>query len=351
MMLKKSLLIACILSFIGLFAWETYWRSKPDYYKACLEDDRYLWANERAKVEKATKEDIVIIGSSRTGFDFNTHVWEEQQGIKPINLSTDGKPPGPFLEDIVNTTSFNGTIIVGVTPLMWFGSKENQRWSDAKKWADHYHKETYAQKIGYILSKPLQRNLVMLTSSELQFFNDLDLKSLINRIYIKGRPDTRFKLPNFSYHDEDRNLMMFPSMVENPEFAKKVTDVWNEFLPFIPDYEVVKDEIPKIIDNYLTVIDKFKSRGGKIIFIRHKAEDNWNIHSQRLLPRDKVWDKFVEKVNCPAYHFKDYEFMSKYTLPDWSHMYVTDAKKYTKDMVNQLITDGHLIKHQPIKTN
>ncbi|GAA4955169.1 hypothetical protein GCM10023314_31110 [Algibacter agarivorans] len=54
-------------------------------------------------------------------------------------------------------------------------------------------------------------------------------------------------------------------------------------------------------------------------------------------------------MNCPGYHFEDYEFMSKYTLPEWSHMNAEDAKTYTKDMVNKLISDGHLIKYQPTK--
>ena len=342
MELKKTLIIATTISIVSLGLWEFYWRSKPNYYKACLEDDRYLWAEQRAKIKFASNEDVVIIGSSRTGFDFNTHVWEDVQGIKPINLSTDGKPPGPFLEDIVYNTSFNGTLIIGITPLMWFSSKENGRWQDAKKWVDHYHNQTYAQKLGYWLSKPLQRNLVMLTSSELEFYNDLDLKSLINRLSIKGRVEDELMLHNFSYHDEDRNLIMFSSMVTNPEFAKKITDVWNGFLPFFPDYEKVKEGIPQIIENYKIVINDFKARGGKIIFIRHKAEDNWNIPSQRLLPKDKVWDKFIETVNCPSYHFEDYEFMSKYTLPDWSHMYIDDAKTYTKDIVNKLIEDNHI---------
>lgn len=352
MNLQKSLLIAIVLSILSLVAWEGYWRSKYEYYKASLEDDRYLWAKERAKVETATKEDVIIIGSSRTGFNFNTHIWEAVQGIKPINLSTDGKPPGPFLDDIVYNTSFNGTIIVGITSLMWFSSKDNPRWSDAKKWADHYHNQTYAQKLGYFISKPLQRNLVMLTSSELKFYNDLDLKSLINTVYIDidGRPDYRFKLPNFSSHDEDRNLIMFPIMTANPDFAKQIQEVWNQFLPYLPDFDVVKNEIPAIINNYLVVINDFKARGGNIIFIEHYAEDEWNKHSNRMLPRKEVWDRFVATANCLAYHFEDYEFMSKYTLPDWSHMNSEDAKSYTKDMVNQLIKDGHLTK-KLTKTN
>ena len=342
MALKKSLIISIVLSLIGLTAWELHWRSKPEYYKAVLEDDRYLWAKERAKVKTASDKDVILIGSSRTAFNFNTHVWEEVQGIKPINLSTDGKPPGPFLEDIVYKTSFNGTIVIGVAPLFWFDTPDNLWWQPAKQWIDHYHNQTYAQKLGYFLSKPLQRNLVMLTSSELQFYNDLILKSLINRISIPGRVEEDAMLYNFSYHDEDRNLMMFPIMITNPKYAKKITDVWDSFLPTIPDYDAIKDDIPEIFDYYLKVINIFKTRGGKIIFVHHKVEEPWNKVNKRFLPRVKVWDAFIEKVNCPSYHFEDYEFMSKYTLPDWSHMYVDDAKTYTRDMVNKMIKDSHL---------
>lgn len=345
MQLKQTLIIAFALSVISLTAWEFFWRSKPELYKASLEDDRYLWAEQRAKVETATDKDVILIGSSRTGFNFNTHVWEDVQGIKPINLSTDGKPPGPFLDDIVHNTYFNGTIIIGVTPLFWFDKADNTWWKGAQKWVDHYHDETYAQKFGYFLSKPLQRHLVMLTSSELKFYNDLDLKSLINRISIPGRIEEERMLYNFSYHDEDRNLMMFPIMVKDPGYAKKIQYVWEGFLPHIPGYEAIKDDMPEIFDYYLRVINIFKARGGKIIFVRHKAEEPWNKVTKRFLPRDKVWDKFIEIVNCPGYHFEDYEFMSKYTLPDWSHMYVDDAKIYTKDMVNKMIEDGYLTRY------
>jgi len=57
---------------------------------------------------------------------------------------------------------------------------------------------------------------------------------------------------------------------------------------------------------------------------------------------------FIGMVDCPSYHFEDYEFMSKYTLPDWSHMNSEDAISYTKDMVNKMIDDGYLIN---MKTN
>lgn len=87
MKLKLSLIVAIIVSIITLIAWESFWRSKADRYSAVIEDDRYLWAEQRAKVESATSEDVVIIGSSRTAFNFNTNIWQNAQGIKPINWS------------------------------------------------------------------------------------------------------------------------------------------------------------------------------------------------------------------------------------------------------------------------
>ena len=56
MQLKKSLTAAIILSIIGIIAWESYWRSEG--YYPTLSDEKALWAKERAKVEKASKNDV-----------------------------------------------------------------------------------------------------------------------------------------------------------------------------------------------------------------------------------------------------------------------------------------------------
>lgn len=345
MNLKKSLIIGILLSLTALVAWELHWMSKTDYYTAYLEDDRNLWAEHRAKVETATPNDIILLGASRTGYNFNTHVWEETQGVKPINLSANGKPFTPFFEDIVNNTDFNGTLVIGVVPIAIF---EKFRVKDAKQWVDHYYNRTYAQRLGFKLSKPLKRHLVMLSASESKSYNDLDLKSLINTIsFADDRINTNgFNLINIGYNDEDRNLIMFPRMTNNPFYQKEITDQWDKVIPTLPDYsDKVEKEASTIINELSTLINKFKAKGGVIIFIRHKAEEGWNKHAIRMMPRDKVWDKFIQTVNCPAYHFEDYEFMSKYYLPDWSHLNAEDAKSYTKDIVNQLIKDDHLTKH------
>lgn len=345
MNLKLSLLVTAVLSLTILGSWEAYWRTKPEYYKAYLEDSKYLWAKERAKVELTSSEGIILLGSSRSGYDFNTHAWKNAQGKMPINLAVNGQNPGPYFNDIVNNTSFNGTLIISITTVACFWPKE-ESWGVGEQWIDFYNNQTYAQKLGEFISKPLQRNLVML--SKAASYNDLDLKAFLNRIQLGNRiEDADIKLINFGYNDEDRNLYMFDRMTKDAKYRKEITDAWDRVLPTVPDYETIKEGIPGIINVYKTLAEKFKERGGSIIFIRHKCEDEWQKYSQRIFPDEEVWDKFVEAVDSPTYYFEDYEFMSKYNLPDWSHMTPTDANTYTKEMVNKLIEDKHLTK----KTN
>lgn len=139
--LKSSLIIALIASTIMLGAWEMYWRSKPDMYRVGIEDDRYFWSEHRARVEKAGQEDVIIIGSSRTGFNVMTHTWKEVQGVDPIKLARYNTPD----------------------------ARTGNNWS----------------------------------------------------------------LYKFGYLDEQRNIIMLDKMTEEPEFAKKIQDVWGSFLPVI----------------------------------------------------------------------------------------------------------------------
>ena len=105
MNLKKSVFIAVILfiTFIGF--WELYWRSQG--YKPNIEDDTALWAVQRGKVDHASSNDVVLFGSSRVLFDFQLDAWENETGIRPIQLATAGASPLPGFRDLVENTKFN----------------------------------------------------------------------------------------------------------------------------------------------------------------------------------------------------------------------------------------------------
>ena len=79
-------------------SWETYWRSQGNYPN--LDDNKDLWAVQRAKVDKALKDDVVFIGSSRVLFDIQLNKWEQETGKRPIQLALGSASPLPVLHDI-----------------------------------------------------------------------------------------------------------------------------------------------------------------------------------------------------------------------------------------------------------
>jgi len=103
MKLKQSFLTAIILSFVALASWEFYWRSQ-DYYPT-LNDEKALWAMHRSHVDGSSKDQLVILGSSRAYFDIQLKTWKQATGTAPIQLSSTGSSPLPTFHDIVNNLS------------------------------------------------------------------------------------------------------------------------------------------------------------------------------------------------------------------------------------------------------
>ena len=184
MNLKKSFLIALAISAIALTCWELYWRSQG--YYPTLNDDKALWSMHRANVETATGDDVVILGSSRAYFDIQLNEWEAATGKKPIQLASTGSSPLPTFNDIVNNTDFKGTVIVGVTPGLLFSTTypKAMPWERPQAKVNHYQDRTYAQRLNFLLSIPLQQNLAFMSADEEEWADDIDLKALLKRIKI-----------------------------------------------------------------------------------------------------------------------------------------------------------------------
>ena len=154
MKLKLTFTIALTLSILGLTAWESYWRSQG--YYPTLDDNKDLWAVQRAKVEKASNKDILLMGSSRVLFDIQLNEWEKETGKRPIQLASVGSTPLPIFSDVVNNTDFTGTVIVGVTSFLFFSTTYPLAppWDRAQTRADFQHDRTYAQRLNHQLAIP-----------------------------------------------------------------------------------------------------------------------------------------------------------------------------------------------------
>ena len=339
MNLKNSLIVGAVCSLIVLTGWEFYCRSQN--YIPGLEDDKALWAIQRAKLESATESDVVLIGSSRVLFDIQLDQWEEETGTRPIQLASAGATPLPAFHDIVNNTDFTGTVLVGVTSGLFFSTTfpGAPPWSRIQSRVDYYFDQTYAQKLNHKLSVPLENNLVFLTNDEEGWSDDLNLKSLMKRIKIGNRNnDAMPPFYRFQDIDKDRNVMMKERMIQDTTFANSVIDVWKFLFSALPP-----PDKKSTMEFFMKDLEKFKARGGKVILLRCPSSGGVRMGESKGIPRKEFWDDLVQKTGEPAYHFEDYEQLNQFFCPEWSHLSGPDAKVFTTELVKILMKDEVII--------
>lgn len=341
MNLKLSFLIALIASGLLLTSWEAHWRNQgiqPEY-----EDTKALWAVQRAKVESLGPDDVVLTGSSRVLFDVQVHVWEEQTGRQPIQLASAGSNPIPAFHDLVEHSDYIGTVVVGVTPGLFFASTDPKDfgWNRMQSRVEHYHDRTYAQRLNHWLDMPLQANLAFLRNDDEDWTDDLDMKSLLFGVRWGDRGGPFFPpFYRFQDIDLDRNVAMKDKTVKDTAFAGTIINAWKAFMSAggpPPDVEGTTAY-------FLADLEKFKARGGKVILVRCPSSAGLRHGEAEFLSRDKFWQYLVDKAQVPAYHFEDYPELNQYFCPEWSHLSHPDAQTFTKDLTQILIKDGVISK-------
>lgn len=336
MKLKLTLIVAIIITIITTIFWESYWRSQG--FTQTLDDNEALWSVQRERVENATSDNMLIMGSSRVLFDIQLNEWETQTGIRPIQLATVGSSPLPIFHDIVNNTKFNGTILVGATPGLFFSTTnpEAQPWAWPQAKVDYFHNRTYAQQLNHLLSIPLQKSLVFM--SDHQGVDGIKLKELINKIHVGNRVlDPMPPFHEFGEIEMDRNLKMKPITVTDTAYANSVIKVWQFFM------EGAKNGPPPDKDAtmafFLKDLNTFKARGGNVLLLRCPSSGSVRMGEKMGLPRTDFWDDLVKQAKVPAYHFEDYDQFKNLTCPEESHLSHKDARFFTTELAKIMIKD------------
>lgn len=332
----KSLLLAGFITLFILSGWELYCRSEG--FVATVEDNKELWAEARGRLRDNDPSQVVLTSASRGLFDFQLDEWEEVTGVRPLQLGAAGRGPAAIIEDIVERTEFNGTLVINITPGLFFVPPADSvfGWWRGKKWVDYYYKRTYAQKINHQLSYFLQPYFSFLTSDR---EGDPDLKSIVDRIQIPGRVKSGPPFPRFMYVDADRNTTMLNKVAVDTSFAAIIQRFWVHNTDSVNKLD---DSKPIIFDFYFSLINKFKDRGGKVIFTRNPSHGKVRDFERLRHPRKEYWDKFIAQSGCPGYHFDDYSELSHFFTPEWSHLSSPDAKIYTKEILKIMMKDGVL---------
>lgn len=336
MELKKTLIIAILLSIIGLGLWEVYWRSQGYYPN--LDDNKELWTVQRAKVNQLSSTDVVLTGSSRALFDIQLNEWEAETGKRPLQLASAGSSPLPIFHDLVENTGYTGTIIVGVTPGLFFSTTYPLAlpWDWPQTRVNHFNNRTYAQRLNHQISLPLQKSFVFLSANEMDWTDNIDLKSLLKTIHIGDRVIDPMP-PFYNFYDtlEDRNTTMTLRTAIDTTFANTIKKVWRFYGSTSPP-----PDKESTMAFFLKDAEKFKAKGGNLILMRCPSSGGARAGENHALPRKDFWDDLVKQAKVKSYHFEDYEQFKTFNCPEWSHLSKEDAKYFTSELAKIMISDG-----------
>jgi len=197
---------------------------------------------------------------------------------------------------------------------------------------------TYAQRANHYLSLPLERTFSFLNASEEEWSDDIDLKTLVKNIKIGNRgPKERPPFNNFGFVDDDRNVTMFEKTKTDTAFANGIIKIWLLGIERRPT-----PVVDSVILYYQPLIEKFKKRGGNVIFLRNPSNGKLRKEEEETYCRTDCWNQLILQTGLEGYHFEDYAQLNQFTCPEESHLYSPDARIYTKELVEILIKDGVL---------
>lgn len=310
-------------------AWEVYWRGKaliPGDFK----NTAGLWTQQR---RKAKDDATVIIGSSRVLFDIDLDIWEELAGIRPVQLALEGTSPRIFLKDLADDEEFHGTVIVGVTTVLFFTEEGGLR----AEVLDYAKDESPSQKLGHLLSLPLERTFAFF-EEQTRPKRQMQIAPFPLREGMKPRFDPR----KLEIMGVDRNAEMWSRVVTDERYQKEAQGQWllafEAFAPppgpdGAPPPPMPDEAINAVISSVNADIEKIRARGGDVVFVRAPYTGPFADVEDNGFPRERFWDPLLEQTNSAGVTFHDHTELQGLTLPEWSHLSPEDAKKYTRALV------------------
>ena len=327
--LAKSALLMLIIVIVSVVSWEIHLRNKG--FETTYYDDPALWAHNRKMVYEPIDKATVFIGSSRIKFDLDITTWESITGDHAIQLACVGSTPVPVLENLANDENFKGKLVVDVVEGLFFSPTGADR--RPKENIKYYKEETPAQKASFHINHLLESKIVFLDKewnslgAQLEELPITDRKGVQN---FKGFPS------DFGRVKFTRQEFMTDKMAGDTSIQNIVKNIWYMFGQANKEPPITG----KTLDSMFAVVkkytDKIKARGGTVIFVRPPSSGGYLMAEKKNFPREKYWNQLLINTGCEGIHYEDYPLMANFICPENSHLSLTQAVSFTKELVRIL---------------
>jgi len=318
-------------------AWEFYCRSIG--YGPTLNDGEDLWTSARRRVKP---DSIVVIGDSRGWFDLDLDELQKGLGKRPVQLAMGGGCAYPVLADLANDENFHGTIICSVVPRLFVAPPGTPPMERAEKAVRRSHTQTPAQRVSQYLAMPLEEHVAFLKQQE------LTLDDLVKRLPIPNRPYALVSPripPYFGTLDRERRARMIEGCAQPGKLQTTIQQIWLPlFTPPPPPTYIPKEEFAKRMGQAIeqrfhdvaAAVQKLRSRGGKIVFVRLPHSGGLKALEDRETPRAAVWDRVIKDTAAPGIYYEDFPELAGFNCPEWSHLSAGDSVEFSKRLIPHL---------------
>ena len=321
--------LAMFLLLMG--AWEWHWRAFG--VEPSIANTDALWATQRRRIDHGEGSGaIVLIGSSRMLFDLQLPVWQKLSGKRPIQLAMEGTSPMFALEDLADDPNFrNGRLLVGVAPDLFFSG-----FAFRGGVLKYTRKQSPSQRVGQWLSMHFVEPFLA--------FDDPDyaLPTVLERQdWWPARPGMRAAKPVRKLMvvvDEDRASHIWDKLEKDPAYAALAQSIWAQHFTLLRDMpaQALQKTTDEQIRRASIAVAKLRRRNVQVIFVRTPSAGGYLAFEDELFPRAKTWDVLLAKTGAPGVHFQDHPELERFWLPEWSHLAVRDAVRFT-DALYQII--------------
>jgi hypothetical protein len=336
--LKKASILTITIVIAFVIAYELYWRNRG--FIPAFNDDKVLWAAQRKKIYQSREAATIFIGSSRSRFDIDIPTWELLTGEDAVQLAFGGTSPRPILHNLARDEQFKGKVVVDIAEQIFF-FVDSIRAERAAQEAIGYHEgETPAQSVSAAINFFLESNLVLLEEGK------FGLTALLGEIEVKNRPGifVRPSFPKeFSMLTFERQSKFTPMFLASPALQQVQLEARAKGLANVKIKRVEGKQLEVFLKEIKKSIDKIRSRGGEIIFIRQPSDGASLEREKALCPREEYWDRLLEFTQTKGYYFSDYKELTQFKCVDQSHLSPDDAKAYTRELISIIKRDGEFL--------
>ena len=338
--LLKAGILTLVLVTTTVISWELYLRYHG--FETYYYDDPALWAHNRDMIDEPAGQATVFIGSSRIKFDLDIDTWQSITGDHAIQLACVGSTPVPILENLGNDENFKGKLIVDVTEILFFSTAPGNARRPVEN-LKYVKDRTPAQRASFHINHLLESQFVFLDKEW------HSLNAQLEDLYIPDRPGVY----NFHGFPSDfgrvkfnRQEYMTDKFSADTNLRNQVKAIWGIFAKMSKEPPASGGKLDSIFTSVKEAVDKIRSRGGQVIFVRTPSSGAFLAGEKMGFPREKYWDKLLEFVKCPGIYYSDYPAIANFECPESSHLSRSDAIVFTKNFINILQEKGWAFPHK-----